>query len=163
MSSPEPSVWLKEWDDPAFEYQPDLPSASNNRNGWWATAFDDFEAATRYWAVLQASFGMEADEATEWGMRWARDHGYWPEGYRQQPIEKDNFATVKAKLRIEDVADGLTHMRWHGNTGRGQCPIHKGNNASSFVVYTETQSFYCFNCNEGGDVVTLLQRTGMPT
>ena len=160
MSAPEPSTWLKEWDSPDFEYQPDMPSLRNEVDGRWATAFDDFEAATRYWSLLLASFGMEADEAVEYGMRWARDNGYIPEGYRRQPIEKDNIAQIKAQTRIEDIANRVTKMRWHGNTGRGPCPIHNGNNASSFVVYTETQSFYCFNCNTGGDVITLLQNTG---
>ena len=51
-------------------------------------------------------------------------------------------------------------MRWHGNTGRGKCPLHNGDNPTSFAVYIDTQSFYCFRCNESGDVITLLQRTG---
>ena len=71
------------------------------------------------------------------------------------------LSAIKARLRIEDIANRLTHMTWRGNTGRGKCPLHNGNNATTFVVYTDTQSFYCFNCGVGGDVITLLQNTGM--
>lgn len=158
--TPEPSVWLPEWDDPGYVYEPSMPTLRNHVAGYWATAFPDFEAATRHWSLLMAAFGMEADEAVEYGVRWARDHGYIPEGYRRQPIEKNNFAQIKAQTRIEDIANRVTTMRWHGNTGRGKCPLHNGDNPTSFAVYIDDQHFYCFTCNESGDVITLLQRTG---
>ena len=154
------SEWLPEWDDPGYVYEPTLPTYRNDVAGYWATAFKDFEAATRHWALLMAEFGMEADEAVEYGVRWARDHGYWPEGYRRQPIEKNNIAQIKAQTRIEDIANRVTTMRWQGNTGRGKCPLHHGDNPTSFAVYIDDQHFYCFTCNESGDVITLLQRTG---
>ena len=154
------SEWLPEWDEPGYVYEPSMPTYRNDVAGYWATCFDDFEAATRYWAMLMASFGMEPDDAAEYGMRRARDDGYIPDGYRRQPIERNDIATIKAQLRIEDEAEKLTRMRWTGNTGRGACPIHKGKNTSTFVVYIDTQSFNCFKCNIGGDVVTLLQQTG---
>jgi hypothetical protein len=153
------SEWLPEWDDPGYVYEPTLPSLRNIRDGWHATIFSDFEAATRHWAMLMAAFGMEPDDAAEYGMRRARDDGYIPDGYRRQPIERNDIATIKAQLRIEDEAEKLTRMRWNGNQGRGRCPIHKGKNLN-FVVYIDTQSFNCFKCNIGGDVVTLLQQTG---
>ena len=110
MKQPEPSEWLPEWDDPGYVYEPTMPSYRNDVAGYWATCFDDFEAATRYWAMLMASFGMEPDDAAEYGMRRARDDGYIPDGYRRQPIERNDIATIKAQLRIEDEAEKLTRM-----------------------------------------------------
>ncbi len=57
---------------PGYVYEPTMPSYRNDVAGYWATAFKDFEAATKHWALLMAEFGMEADEAVEYGVRWAR-------------------------------------------------------------------------------------------
>jgi DNA primase len=64
---------------------------------------------------------------------------------------------VKAGARIEDYAGELTALRFNGKSLRGVCPIHNGENRSSFAVYPERQRWYCFRCNEGGDVVDLCQ------
>ena len=48
-----------------------------------------------------------------------------------------------------------------GDRGRGPCPLHGGSNRSAFTVYIETQSFYCFNCSAGGDVIELAEKAGL--
>ncbi|MDA1258795.1 MAG: CHC2 zinc finger domain-containing protein [Chloroflexi bacterium] len=137
-----------------------MPSLRNDLDGFWATAYDDFESAVTNWSLLFTEFGCDPDDAVERGVRWAVQHGYNPPGFvRKQPRHGETIAEIKARTRIEDVADRLTPMRWTGNRGRGPCPLHKGNNASSFTVYRDTQSFYCWTCAEGGDVITLLRRT----
>ncbi len=35
------------------------------------------------------------------------------------------------------------------------CPLHQDNHPS-FYIYTDTNSFYCFGCNQGGDVIKLV-------
>lgn len=45
-----------------------------------------------------------------------------------------------------------------GNHLKGLCPFHS-EKTPSFVVYTDTQSFYCFGCGAGGDVVNFVMRS----
>ena len=59
----------------------------------------------------------------------------------------------KAKLRkIEDLFPG--QLKRFGKVLRGKCPIHNDLNNPNFTVYPETNSFYCFRCGKGGDVIT---------
>ena len=37
------------------------------------------------------------------------------------------------------------------------CPLYH-ENTPSFTVYPDTQSFYCFGCNEGGDVIDFIMK-----
>jgi DNA primase len=39
----------------------------------------------------------------------------------------------------------------------GLCPFH-GEKTPSFNIYTENNSFYCFGCGAGGDVITFIMR-----
>lgn len=38
---------------------------------------------------------------------------------------------------------------------KGLCPIHE-EATPSFVIYPATNSFHCFGCGKGGDVITYL-------
>ena len=42
---------------------------------------------------------------------------------------------------------------------RARCPLpgHERDREPSFVVYAEQDSFYCFGCGRGGDVITLVE------
>lgn len=42
-----------------------------------------------------------------------------------------------------------------GQNWQGLCPFHTETNPS-FTVYPETQSYYCFGCKKGGDVINFL-------
>ena len=72
-----------------------------------------------------------------------------------QPVKEGPslIARIKARLRIEDVAYRLTELTGFKNL-KGRCPFHD-DSSPSFYVYPETQSFYCFGCQVGGDVITL--------
>jgi DNA primase len=50
-----------------------------------------------------------------------------------------------------------TELRFGGQSLRGRCPIHGGENRSAFAVFPDTQRWRCFRCDEGGDVLDLCQ------
>ena len=60
----------------------------------------------------------------------------------------------------EDVIDrhGLA-VKWQGRQWRGPCPIHGGDNASSFVI-TPGEGFHCFACGVGGGLATFHRLMG---
>ena len=66
---------------------------------------------------------------------------------RESLIEK-----IKARYRIEDMAERLTEMRWRGHKGMGRCPFHP-DRSPSFSVDTERQKWHCFAGCGHGDVV----------
>src|SRR5215210_787869 len=72
------------------------------------------------------------------------------------PFRK-SMERIKERVRIEDYARELTELRFNGQSLRGICPVHGGENRSSFAVYPDSQRWFCFRCNEGGDVVDLCQ------
>ena len=63
------------------------------------------------------------------------------------------FEEVKNRASIVEV------LNWYGLTpnraGFMDCPFHH-ESRSSFRVYPNTNSFYCFSCNQGGDVITFI-------
>lgn len=54
---------------------------------------------------------------------------------------------------IVEVVAQDTEIKKKGRTYSGLCPFHN-EKTPSFHVYPETQSFYCFGCGKGGDVIT---------
>jgi hypothetical protein len=45
-----------------------------------------------------------------------------------------------------------------GRAYRCKCPMHDGKTDGSLAVYPDTQSWYCFGCGEGGDVVDFIMK-----
>jgi DNA primase len=64
---------------------------------------------------------------------------------------------LKAEVSIEDYAAEHTELRGSGPELRGRCPIHGGDNPTSFSVNVEEQLFHCFSCGEGGDLIDLCE------
>ena len=48
-------------------------------------------------------------------------------------------------------------LRRRGRTLSGLCPFHN-EKTPSFVVYPDTQSFYCFGCGAAGDVISFVRK-----
>ncbi len=58
---------------------------------------------------------------------------------------------------IEDLVLSYVSLRTRGKTRVGLCPFH-GEKTPSFTVYPENNSFYCFGCGAGGDVITFVKK-----
>ena len=57
--------------------------------------------------------------------------------------------------RIEDVAASYVNLRRRGKNLVGLCPFHN-EKTPSFCIYPENNSFFCFGCNKGGDVISFV-------
>ena len=72
-------------------------------------------------------------------------------------IPQDYIQEVIRRTDITDLVGGYVNLKHRGRTHTGLCPFHN-EKTPSFVVYPETQSFYCFGCGVGGDAITFVKR-----
>ena len=63
---------------------------------------------------------------------------------------------LKFRNSIADVASGYVNLKRRGHNLVGLCPFHS-EKTPSFNVYKESESFYCFGCGVGGDVITFIR------
>lgn len=69
----------------------------------------------------------------------------------------DEFlAELRDRNDIADVISSYVDLRTRGNLATGLCPFHN-EKTPSFTVYLNTQSYYCFGCGSGGDVITFIK------
>lgn len=70
----------------------------------------------------------------------------------------DEFLTeLRSRVDIEELVGRYTEIRHRGSrTPVALCPFHT-EKTPSFVVYRETQSYYCFGCGAGGDAITFVK------
>ncbi len=71
-----------------------------------------------------------------------------PDSFIQELLSKND---------IESVASSYVGFKRRGRNLVGLCPFH-GEKTASFNLYPETNSFYCFGCGAGGDVITFIKR-----
>ena len=64
---------------------------------------------------------------------------------------------LKYRSDIEQIIGSYVNRRRRGRTLSGLCPFHS-EKSPSFTVYPENQSFYCFGCGAGGDVISFIRR-----
>ncbi len=64
---------------------------------------------------------------------------------------------IRYRCDIEDVISSYITLKRAGSNVKGLCPFHS-EKTPSFVVYKDTQSFYCFGCGAGGDVISFIMR-----
>lgn len=58
---------------------------------------------------------------------------------------------------IVSVMQSYVELKRAGSTYSCRCPFHS-ERTPSFHVYPDTQSYYCFGCGAGGDVVTFIRQ-----
>ncbi len=72
-------------------------------------------------------------------------------------LPEDFLQELRMRSDITDIASGYINLKRRGRNMVGLCPFH-GEKTPSFNIYTESNSFYCFGCGAGGDVITFVMR-----
>lgn len=70
-----------------------------------------------------------------------------PEGFLQE---------LRDSNEIVSVIENYVELKRSGSTFSCRCPFHS-ERTPSFHVYPNTQSYYCFGCGAGGDVITFIR------
>lgn len=66
----------------------------------------------------------------------------------------DEMMQQALTVPIENIID--TQLRRSGKALVGLCPLHQ-EKTPSFFVYPESNSFYCYGCNQGGNVINFVR------
>jgi len=99
---------------------------------------------------IKASDGTELLKVEKQSMRLKRllmaGSGKIPKGsITEEQIQKALLVPIENLNNIP--------LRKSGKTLTGLCPLHQEKHPS-FYIYTQSNSFYCFGCNQGGDAIT---------
>lgn len=71
--------------------------------------------------------------------------------------QKDAVQRVKDAAQIVDIIGECVSLKRTGANMKGLCPFH-AEKTPSFIVNPSRQSFHCFGCGEGGDVLTFMEK-----
>ncbi|MEF8797548.1 MAG: DNA primase [Salinivenus sp.] len=72
------------------------------------------------------------------------------------PIPDEKIEEVRAAADIVDVANDYVQLKRSGSRFMGLCPFHS-EDTPSFSVDPEKNLYYCFGCQNGGDVFKFVQ------
>ena len=76
---------------------------------------------------------------------------------KQQPINGHiDTEAIKAKNDVVTIIEQYTRLRKSGKNFTGRCPIHQDKNPS-LTVYPDNQTWHCYGCHQGGDVINFIQ------
>ena len=67
------------------------------------------------------------------------------------------YENQEGRPSIEEVVERYIPLRRMGREFKALCPFHS-ENTPSFSVNPDKQVFFCFSCNEGGDVIRFIER-----
>jgi hypothetical protein len=100
-------------------------------------------------------YACEAAEAVIL-QKWMK---YWLKIYRRlspNQFEADHLLLDVAKAKEVPIAEVYgRELKENGNRLLGLCPFHD-ERTPSFTIYVDSNSYYCYGCNAGGDVITFL-------
>lgn len=71
-------------------------------------------------------------------------------------LSDDFLQELRNRADIETTISSYVNLKRAGRISKGLCPFH-GEKTPSFTVYPDTQSYYCFGCGNGGDVITFIK------
>lgn len=72
-------------------------------------------------------------------------------------IAREIIQSVKDRSDIVDLIGSYVTLKRAGSNYSGLCPFHS-EKTPSFTVFPDTQSFFCFGCEAGGDAFTFIMR-----
>ncbi|MGN0446926.1 MAG: DNA primase [Acutalibacteraceae bacterium] len=64
---------------------------------------------------------------------------------------------IRLRADIEQVISSYVNLKRRGRNLVGLCPFHN-EKTPSFTVYPESQSYFCFGCGAGGEVINFIRR-----
>lgn len=73
------------------------------------------------------------------------------------PLPEEFLYQLKLANPVDSVVGSYTSLKRSGHDYVALCPFHS-ERTPSLHVYTDSQSFYCFGCGAGGDVITFIKR-----
>lgn len=71
---------------------------------------------------------------------------------------RELIETIRDRSDIVDLIGSYVTLRRAGSNYNGLCPFHS-EKTPSFTVFPDTQNFFCFGCEAGGDAFTFVMRT----
>lgn len=72
-------------------------------------------------------------------------------------IPRDIIERITREADIVEIISESVPLKKAGTNYKGLCPFH-GEKSPSFTVTPHKGIFYCFGCNEGGDVISFLMK-----
>jgi hypothetical protein len=117
-----------------------------------------YEVVYEYWqdAIPEARKTPHSDATTAEDYEALLDQKAAPKPYRV------TYADVKARLNVIDYAYRFTDEIRHIGGKASLCcilPTHHEKTPSMWL-YPNSNSFYCFGCREGGDLIDLIKKMG---
>lgn len=73
-------------------------------------------------------------------------------------IPREVIEEIRARNDVVDLIGSYVNLKRAGSNYNGLCPFHN-EKTPSFTVFPATQSFYCFGCGAGGDVITFTMKS----
>lgn len=72
-------------------------------------------------------------------------------------LQRGFVQQLVSQCDIEDIMSSYVTLKRMGRNLKCSCPFHS-EKTPSLVVYSDSQSFYCFGCGAGGDVISFIMR-----
>jgi DNA primase len=82
---------------------------------------------------------------------------YWSAAWREEDEMYDVLSIRRANPIEEMVTSSGVELRLAGRRLVGRCPFH-ADDRPSLVVYPHNDSYFCFGCGAGGDVIDFVAR-----
>jgi DNA primase len=77
---------------------------------------------------------------------------------RSQVKIGDDIELIKSRIKLTSIVSQYTQVdKETRELTRCVCPFHQ-ESVPSFYVYNKTQTFFCFGCRVGGDVISFIQK-----
>lgn len=71
-------------------------------------------------------------------------------------IPQSFIQQLTTAIDIEDIIGSYVNIKKLGKNSKCLCPFHS-EKTPSMVVYSDSQSFYCFGCGAGGDAISFIK------